>query len=125
MSVVPAGITTGVGDGAGDGGVGVAGLEFEVELVLSGEVLDVPGAALDVADVSDGVLEWLQPPKISSRLATRHCVTIRFSMRPPFAVAGLIEGFLVSMKRYSYGLSDRLKSGWMDDVKIRYSSSGA
>ena len=29
------------------------------------------------------------------------------------------------MKRYSNGLNDRLKSGWVDDVRIRYSSLGA
>ena len=55
MSLVPAGITTGAG--AGGGGAGVPGLEFELELVLSGEVLEVPGAVLDVAEDPDGVLE--------------------------------------------------------------------
>jgi hypothetical protein len=62
--------------------------EFEVEPVLSGEVLDVAEP--------DGVVEWLQPPKISSRLATRQRVTTRFSILPPFPLQGLIEGFVVS-----------------------------
>src|SRR6185437_3665991 len=83
VSVVPAGTTIGAGAGAG-GGAGAAGLEFELELLLlSGEVLGVPGAVLDVADEPEGVAEWLQPPKIRSRLPTRQRKTTRFSMRPP------------------------------------------
>jgi hypothetical protein len=66
-----------------------AGLEFEVEPVLSGEVLDV-------AELPDGVVEWLQPPKSSSRLAMRQRVTSRFSILPPFPLQGLIEGLVVS-----------------------------
>jgi hypothetical protein len=67
----------------------LAGPEFELEPVLSGEVLDV-------AELPDGVVEWLQPPKISSRLAMRQRVTTRFSILPPFPLQGLIEGFVVS-----------------------------
>jgi hypothetical protein len=85
--------------------LGVAGFEFEVEPVLSGEVLDV-------AEAPDGVLERLQPPKISSRPAMKQRVTTRFSILPPFLLQGLIEGFVVSMKRYFDGLEDRFKSGW-------------
>ena len=44
----------GAGAGAGGDAAGVPGLEFELELVLSGEV---PGAVLDVAEDPDGVLE--------------------------------------------------------------------
>ena len=39
----------------------------------------------DVAEAPDGVVEWLHPPKIRSRLATRQRVTTRFSILPPFS----------------------------------------
>jgi hypothetical protein len=55
VSVVPAEMT--VGAGAGGGAAGRAGVEFELEVVAPGEVLDVPGAVLDVAEVSDEVPE--------------------------------------------------------------------
>jgi hypothetical protein len=102
--VVPAGITIGAGAGAGG-----AEFEFEVEPVLSGEVPDV-------AEASDGAVERLQPPKISSRLAMRQRPTTRFSILPPFPLPGPIEGFVVSIKRYFEGLNDRLKWGWVNDV---------
>jgi hypothetical protein len=108
---VPAGITIGAGAGAGGGAfeLGALGFEFEAEPVLSGELLDVDEAP-------DGVVEWLQPPKISSRLAMKQRVTTRFSILPPFPLQGLIEGFVVSTKRYFDGLNDCLKSGWVNDV---------
>jgi hypothetical protein len=61
--------------------LGAAGFEFELELVLSGEVLVV-------AELPDGVVEWLQPPKIRSRLVMRQRETTRFSILPPFPFAG-------------------------------------
>ena len=91
MSLVPAGITTGAGAGAGAGAggaefeLGAAGFEFE--LVLSGDVLDVP-------EVPDELPEWLQPPKIKSRLAMRQRLTIGFSIPPPFPLHGPIEEFV-------------------------------
>jgi hypothetical protein len=78
-----------------------------------------------VAEEPDGVVERLQPPKISSRLAIRQRVTTRFSILPPFPLPGPIEGFVVSIERYFDGLNDRLKSGWVNDVRIRYSNLGA
>jgi hypothetical protein len=68
---------------------GAAEFEFEVELVLSG---DVP----DVAEEPDGVVEWLQPAKIKSRLVMRQRVTTRFSILPLSPLQGLIEGSVVS-----------------------------
>jgi hypothetical protein len=126
---VPAGITIGAGAGAGGGAfefgalgfefeLELAGFEFEVEPVLSGEVPDM-------AEAPDGVVEWLQLPEISRRPAMKQRVTTRFSILPPFFLQGLIEGFVVSMKRYFDGLNDCLKSGWVNDVRIRYSSLGA
>jgi hypothetical protein len=116
VRVVPVGITTGAGAGAGEAEFDpeLAGLEFEVEPALSGELLDVP-------EVPDELPEWLQPPKIKSRPAIRQRLTIGFSILPPFPLQVRSKSLFID-ERYFSGLSDSLKSGWADHVRIRYST---
>ena len=55
----------------------------------------------------------------------RQRVTTRFGICPPFPLQGLIEGLLYSMKRYFDGLSERLKSGWVDYMNTILQFKGA